>query len=284
MANMKIPEKDAVFLIRALGLLVSQAAVYGPSHNVTQSAARSVFAELEQAAKSFGSIEIALRNQQIVLNGADDGISAIVGKNLADRMAMHKISGLVFLVPPDLREFLRFITLFGTQPMAFAAEGGFAGAMKKELMQSVAVVTVAYQRVTDKKPPEEPKVPAPVRIPAPASMGVLDLSAAWGADSASETEPPSEQTDAEETARQKRSSDMAAVLREAAALLESGQGYSAQKLHPSVTDAFRRIRGFLSDMAGESERQITTLASQVSDDRQTIASIESAARRRGIGL
>jgi len=51
-----------------------------------------------------------------------------------------------------------------------------------------------------------------------------------------------------------------------------------------VADALSRIRGYLSDMATGSERQISTLADQVSEDRQTIASIESAARRRGITL
>jgi len=290
MGYTKIPEKDAVLLVRALGLLVSQAAVYGGTHNVTQSAARSVFAELEQAINAYGPIEIALRNQQIVINGSDDGISAVTGKNLADRMAMHKISGLLFLAPMDILEFVKCIALFGRQPMALAAEGGFGGAMKKELLRSVRVVSVAYQRVADDDKTQTSSVATPVRrqVPDTPMVGVLDLSAAWGGGSEIgpdvELDAPREQKDPETQARQKRSADLAALLRDTAALLESGKGYAAQNLQPNVADALGRIRTLLSDLAVDSDRQVSALANQVNEDRQAIASIESAARRRGIGL
>ncbi|HRU20082.1 MAG TPA: hypothetical protein P5125_06980, partial [Kiritimatiellia bacterium] len=99
MAYAKIPEKDAVLLIRALGLLISQASVYGPSHKVTQNAVRSMFTELEQAVKTHGVIEIALNGRQLLVNGSSDGITEAVGKNVADRMALHKIGGLLFQAP-----------------------------------------------------------------------------------------------------------------------------------------------------------------------------------------
>lgn len=287
MAYQKIPEKDAVLLIRALGLLVSQAGVYGPSHNVTQSAARSVFAELAQAVIAFGTLEIALRDGQMLINGSADGIQASAGKNLADRMALHKVTGLLFLSPPDLGDFLRCITLFGTQPLALAAEGGFEGAIKQAMLRSIRVVTVAYQRVEEgeelvvKKPPEEPQ-PAPAAARRPA-VGVLDLSAAWSSEEETASEPEGEQ-DAETQARKKRASDLAALLRNAAEQLESGTGLTAHELSPGVAEALEQIRALLSDLTAGSERHISVLASRVNEDRMTIASIESAARRRGIGL
>ena len=304
MTYTKIPEKEADLLIRALGLLLSQAAVYGPRHNVTQSAARSVFAELEQTLKAFGPIEISLRNEQILINGSSDGITLAAGKNLADRMRLHKIDGLLFLTPADSREFLVCITLFGTPPLTLAAEGGFEGAIKKGALRSVRVVTVAYQRVTDEKPvsaalPAEQPAPVSVPVAPPVAvrrpsakspvLGVLDLSADLddgtegvtansGLDGASGGgQNPAGQ------ARKKQAADLAALLRGAASLLESGGG-SGQDLHPNVVNALGRIRGILSEMAVGSEHEISTLANQVDQDRQTIASIESAARRRGIGL
>jgi hypothetical protein len=285
MAYTKIEEKDAMLLVRALGLLVSQAGVYGPSHNVTQRTAFSVFAELEQTIKSCGPIEIALRGQQILINGSSDGISEVTGRNLSDRMALHKITGLLFLSPPDSREFLKCITLFGTQPLALAAEGGFESAVKKEMLRSVQVVAVAYQRVAGEKPvAAKPDVPptspfVAKRPEAPPVTGVLDLSDAFRE---VEKEPDPEQD--EERARREQSAQLAALLREMAAQLESGKGGSPQALQTNVEDALSRVRGFLSDMAAESDRRISTLADQVSEDRQTIASIESAARRRGIVL
>jgi hypothetical protein len=45
-----------------------------------------------------------------------------------------------------------------------------------------------------------------------------------------------------------------------------------------------RIRDVLAELVKDSERGISVLANQVDADRQTIASIESVARRRGIGI
>jgi len=300
MTYAKIPEKDAVLLVRALGLLVSQAGVYGPSHKVTQSAARSVYAELSQVISTYGPVEITLNEKELLVNGSCDGIGSVAGKNLMDRMALHKIGGIAFLSPLDLNEFLTCVILFGTQPFALTAEGGFDGALKKANLHSVRVVTVAFQRVEEgaklvlkdpalekEKQPEAP--PAARRSAAALASGVLDLSAAL---SGVEDDPGMEEQsganhgrhDPASLTHQKRSSELAALLREAATLLESGAGHSAQELPSTVVDALSQIRNILSEMAVGSEHEISALASQVNEDRQTIASIESAARRRGIGL
>jgi hypothetical protein len=284
MAQTNIPEKDAMLLLRAMGLLMSQAGVYGPAHNVTQGTARSVFAELEQSINAFGPVEIALRDQQIVINGCPGDVNDAKGKNLADRMALHRISGLLFLAPPDSGEFLKFITLFGTSPAGLAAEGGFESAVKNALLRSVKVVSVSYQRMSGEKPPDKPpepqSPPAIVRRPAAAlASNVLDLSAAF-----SDVEKASEAGPGEELAHQEKSSKLASLLRELAAQLESGKGGSAQALHPDMADALSRARSILSDMATGSERDIEALSEQVKEDRQTIDSIEAAARRRGVAL
>lgn len=297
MTYAKIPQKDAVLLVRALGLLVSQAGVYGPSHKVTQSAARSVYAELETAVKDYGQVEIALNGKEILVNGSSEGIGEMAGKNLSDRMALHKINGIVFLSPSDMEEFLRWVTLLGTLPAALAAEGGFEGALKKAGLRSVRVVTVAFQRVAgepsdepspDLAQPSSPPKPAeaepaspPRKKAATGGLGVLDLSAAL----ASEEEPAEPQDQRPAASEQKRrATSLASLLREAAALLEHDDGRAVSAQHQAVVAALEQIRSVLAAMTADSENHITTLANQLDDDRQTIASIESAARRRGIGL
>jgi len=296
----KIPQKDAVLLVRALGLLVSQAGVYGPAHKVTQSAARSVYAELETAVKSFGQVEIALNGKEVLVNGSNEGIGEVAGKNLADRMALHKINGIVFLSPTNMDEFLRWVTLLGTLPAVLASEGGFEGALKKAGLRSVRVVTVAFQRVAGEPSPETPSevaqhsfspkpaetelaVVPPRKKVAASAVGVLDLSDALGSEE--EHEPKEQQSGGGAVSEQKRrASSLASLLREAAALLEHDDGRPVGAQHQAVLAALEQIRGVLTAMTADSENHITTLANQVDDDRQTIASIESAARRRGIGL
>jgi len=297
MTYAKISQKDAVLLVRALGLLVSQAGVYGPSHKVTQSAARSVYAELEKAVKDYGKVEIALNGKEILVNGSSEGIGEMAGKNLSDRMALHKINGIVFLSPSDMEEFLRWVTLLGTLPAVLAAEGGFEGALKKAGLRSVKVVTVAFQRVagapsdeplpdlglssSPPKPAETEPASALRKKAPPSGVGVLDLSEALGP----EEEPMERQEQRPAASEQKRrASSLASLLREAAALLEHDDGRAVSAQHQAVVAALEQIRTLLTAMTADSEHHITTLANQLDDDRQTIASIESAARRRGIGL
>lgn len=300
MGFQSLPEHQAALLVRALGLLVHQAGIYGSSHNVTQGAARSVFAELEQMLKIFGPIEIATGENLLLVNGSHEGFGAAVGKNLLDRMSLYKLGGLLFTPPLDAREFFYVLQLFGTPPARLAAEGGFEAVLKKAGLRTIRAVSVAYQRLSGDEPaaPEgdkgkslyysaEPVSPRTAEASKPAKPGVLDLSAALagvaplGRAQAPEKPARPAETELQQT-RRERAQALAAMLREAAAVLERGleDGSSSQE----VGHVVGRIRDALSEMAAGSRRDIAVLADDVNEDSKTIASIESAARRRGIGL
>lgn len=294
MAYAKILEKDAVLLVRALGLLVNQASVYGPTHKVTRMAAGSVFSELARMVAAYGTVEIVANEKEVLVNGSAEGIGPVVGKNLSDRMALHKIGGIVFLSPSDLNEFLTCVSLFGSQPFALAADGGFEGAVKKAKLRSIQVVTVAFQRVVGDSPAEPPPPvpePEPKAHPAPSEaqgrpavrggVGVLDLSSDLSMDEDAEEKP---HKDTARDDRERRASSLAALLRETASLLEQSGAQTTDMRHQAVVAALEQIRRVLTTMTADSETHIATLANELDDDRQTIASIESAARRRGIGL
>ncbi len=278
MAYAKIPEKEASLLIRALGLLVNQAGVYGPTHNVTQRAASSVFAELDAIVRRYGAIEIVLKDDRLLLNGSLDGMDATSARNLLDRMVMHKVGGLLFLPPVDRDEFLVCIALFGTPPGTLVEEkGGFEAALKQANLRSIQAVEVAYQRVSDPGHPE----PSVVTPPASIIADVEDLAAAW-ARNFSMQNGVSDEPEVSAATRQRRAQHLAALLRETAALLENDLDSDQQQ--QQILDAIARIREALAEVTRESERHIAALAEQVDADRQTIASIESAAQRRGLGI
>lgn len=295
----KIPEKNAVLLIRALGLLLSQAGIYGPSHKVTQNAARSVFAELEEIIRQYGAVEIALKDNRVLLNGSIDGLDTMSGKNLVDRMGLHQVGGIVFLPSLDLSEFLTCVSLFGRPPAMLAAQGGFEEVLKQSMLRNVRVVSVAYKRVTDQ---EEGGAAGQQQAsgmtseasgkegagPGNEAASLQDLTAAWERDFESSllnaTGPDSELEHTPQTIRHERATALASLLRETATLLDRSGFLSDVEQHRKIIGALTRIRDTLIASTQESERQIATLADQVDDDRQTIASIESAAKRRGIGL
>ncbi len=299
MAYEKIPGKEASLLVRALGLLVNQAGIYGPAHKVTQSAARRVFAELEELVRRHGPVEIALEERRVLVNGSLDGLDAASTRNLADRMALYKIGGLLFLPPADRDEFLACIALFGTPPAALAMRGGFEAALKQAGLRSVQAVAVAYRRVTDIDGAANPATASPAGAgssapsaerphePVAAGPGVEDLAAAWVRDFSMQNAMPEEPVSTQQvgSARQNRARQLAALLRETAEMLEEGDGIlDGAQQQQRVLAAVTRIRDALSEATQESERHIAALADQLDADRQTIASIESAARRRGLGI
>ncbi|HRT28258.1 MAG TPA: hypothetical protein P5527_00555 [Kiritimatiellia bacterium] len=281
MAYAKIPEKEASLLVRALGLLVNQAGVYGPTHNVTQRAARSVFAELDEIIGRYGAVEIVLRENRLFLNGSLDGMDAASVRNLADRMILYKIGGLLFLPPANRDEFLVFVTLFGTPPAVLAAKGGFETALKQVGLRSIQAVEVVYQRIADA---DRPAVPTTVTPPATATANVEDLVAAWARDFSMQ-DAASEESVIPIVMQQDRIQQLAALLRETATMLECDDvGLDSDQRQQQIREAIVQIRAALTEVTLESERHITALAEQVNADRQTIASIESAARRRGLGI
>ena len=296
-----IPAEEAIALLRSLGLTIGQAGIYGPTHNVTQHAARAVFPELEHIIAQYGALEITLRENKLLVNGTILDVGGSSGKNLLDRMTLHKVEGIAFLSPPNLDEFLNCITLFGTSPMALAATGGFETAMKNASLRSVQVVNVQYRRVSKdqssaakKSDPDHPETPRVPRRPslAKSTAGILDLAAHpdASADATGSIGNGASISTFEETrrqavaARQQRSTALAGLLRKAATLLEQEVAAEQEPPPEDISAAFNQIRDMLATITTSSERQIKTFAGQITADSQTIQDIESAARRRGIGL
>ena len=298
-----LPSEDALSLLRSLGLLVGQAGIYGPAHNVTQQAARIAFPALEQMVTRQGAIEITLRDKQLLVNGSAMDVGGSSGKNLLDRMTLHKVEGIAFLPPANLDEFLQCVTLFGTPPAALAASGGFENAMKQAGLRSVQVVNVTYRRVARDAADAAARTPPAatdrqrllLRQHRPgatmAASGVLDLAPLTEDDTTltndvagSAGAPAAHARHPSAAIRQQRTSALAGLLRQAATVLEQANAGDAENQHAVIEGTVSQIREMLTSMTTDSEHQIQTFAGQVNADRLAIADIESAARRRGVGL
>jgi hypothetical protein len=289
----KIPDDALVPLLRDLSLLIGQAGIYGVTHNVTQNAARAAFPLLERVVGEHGAIEITLRDRTLVINGEASAAGSASGRNLVERMILHKIEGIAFLPPVNWDEFLKFVTLFGTPPMTLAADGGFENVMKQANLRSVQVVNVQYRRVIGSQAAKpDPARPAKPRAPRRTAtriltdlLGLPALPEKNGADG--EALPPIQTEENRQkaiAARRQRSGALAAMLRQAATVLERHDDTANDDRPQDVLAALNQIRDVLASMTTDAERRIQSLADQVHADRQTIASIESAARRHGVGL
>lgn len=279
----RLAPSDAVLLVRSLGLLISQAGIYGIRHNVTRQAARSVFVELERLLAAYRQIEIDCHEHRLLVNGAEECVDSSTAKNLVERMEAHKVGGLEFLSPPDMDDFFACIALFATQPNALAASGGFEEGLKRANVRSIKTVQVSYRRADEEDQPR-------ANQSRPAGVGLLDLSSALSQpdeDGGSVGAWPGRASDVppapkEKSAFKEQAAMLAAFLRETAELLE-GQ-LSQRELHVKIALTLDKIRAALEEFTEESQEHISSLADQVDADKLKIDSLESAARRRGIGL
>ena len=298
-----VPDHTAIALVRSFGLLVQQAGMYGLSHNVTQLALREAFLHLESAIAMYGPIEIAISENTLFVNGAPIKSSDTSLKNFINRIEMHKIGGVLFSPQVDNEEFMIFTKILSTSAMTLASRGGIKGAIEGAGLHAITLVNSEYRKVVEEEAEKEklsplplPSAPLPLsgekasahdRSSGPAVLDLSDIAAAespfgfsspeTGANSVSEL-------DDNRKRRQENISKMADMLRSTAALIENEGMLPGETGQQQILASLERILKMVEASSRATKIRISKLAGQVEADRQTIASIESAARRRGIGF
>jgi hypothetical protein len=158
-------------------------------------------------------------------------------------------------------------------------------------LHSIQIIATEYRKVPEGEPEmisasPENKVFSLDGAPG----GVHDLSAElkgsspFAAPFAASHDAGSEAQEALKRRRRENTQKMASLLRDTAALLESSGTLPPEIQHKQILTAIERILKLLESTSAETRKHINHLAGKVEADRQTIASIESAARRRGIGF
>lgn len=290
-----IPDPGATALLHSIGLLLQQAGMYGMGHNVAQLALQEAFARLETTLALHGAIEFAVSGSDLLVNGSTLASKDPSIASMASRIEQHKLGGILFLPAIDHAEFSIFIRLMTSSPAAIANLGGLRQAIEDAGLRYVKLVNTEYRKVPEGEP-APPPAPTDSKssdnkvfsLGAGASGGVLDLSSELGGTPQSFAPPSSaDEAGAEDAAKRRRRENakkMADLLRATAALLENSGALPPEIEQRQILSAIERILHHLESSSVEVRKQINRLAGQVEADRQTIASIESAARRRGIGF
>lgn len=283
-----IPSQTSTALLRSLGMLIQQAGMYGMSHNVTVLATREAFEQLESALALYGTIEMAVAEKAFLVNGMPIDSHDPSVHNFSNRIQMHKLGGIVFAPETTEEEFLIFTKILSSSPMALTQLGGMKKALENARLQYILSTTEAYKKVSE----AEPEALAPPQKPEHQQGPiVLDLSDEFD-DVAphvafATTHPESTHDDELEELKQKRlenATRMASMLRATAALIETGGMLPGEVGQQQILASIERLLKMVEVSSRETKTQIAKLAGQVNADRQTIASIESAARSRGIGF
>lgn len=294
-----IPSQTSIALLRSLGMLVQQASMYGMSHNVTALAISEAFAQLESALAMYGIIEMTDAENTFLVNGVPIDSKDPAVHNFINRLQTHKFDGVVFASETSEEEFLVFTKFISSSATSLIQLGGLKNALESAGLHYISSTTSAYKKVSETTP-ATPLSPLVKSIPAsesksisPRQQGsaVLDLSEALTNEdapgifaNATLGSPHEIELEALKQKRRENAYKMASLLRATAALIENESVLPAELGQQQILASIERILKMVEASSRETRAQIAKLAGQVNADRQTIASIESAARRRGIGF
>ncbi len=309
----KVDISDARLLVRSMGLLLNQAAVYGPVHNVTKSATARVYEEVRQLLECYHVLELTVKINLICVNGSSEEIDAAISTNLVRRFAQLDINGLLMVSPLPLREFEKAVKILAMPIALITQSAGVSRLFERENIKAVAVVRVDYKRVMDAaiadlepepdvqptvetEKVDKPEPPPPVKtekIPTAATTisaptGVIDLSADLADDELSYADfgLKSSEEELNEHRRQRRaqSAHLAELLRKTAETLENNPAQDPQQELEMVISALEQVRLQLIELSHGSEKAISSLAREVDADKLTVAGLEADAIRRGFPL
>ncbi|MFO7937628.1 MAG: hypothetical protein R6V06_08495 [Kiritimatiellia bacterium] len=285
---------DARLLVRSLGLLLNQVAVYGPVHNVTKTAIQRVYEEVYEKLNRYGVLEFTVKNNLICVNGFSEDLDSSVSSNLVRRFSQLDIAGLLFTRPVSERDFERSIKILARPAAVITKDSGVEALLTAEGVRSVSVVSVAYRRVEeDAEDIDEAETRSGTAVrevsAAATEDGVFDLSAELMGEAESDLLPfdaglrDEEKRSAEKEKRKKQSSKLAELLRQTAELLEGNSENPKDELG-RVVEALETVRTTLLEMSSDSQIAISSFARDVDEDKDTVAGLEAYARRRGFSL
>lgn len=268
----KIPLDDALHLVRDLGLLVNQVAIYGVTHKVIQQQAVDFFTRLKPFLETHETVEFALQGEKLGVNGETDGIDMMSARNLKEKMLLHKLPGIFFSRDLTQDEFLAFISCLGKPPGKVQELGGFEEVLKKSDMKGVSLVHFVYERVdtknakTDQPPPKEeeaqppaplpapPPVKRPKRIPKPNPEGMEDASL-----SAPPAIDPEHHAPTQARLRRKRvQTELGTLFEEVTQLVAAKHETQSEKM----VETLRSIRDTLRNSTETSKERIASLLGQ----------------------
>lgn len=140
---------DGLSLIKAVGLVLVNMGLYGPSHGVTVRSLEEALAILNGLGGQAEDIHISLGDEGLLVNGAvvEQKISPV--QVFAARVRALDAKGFSIQTAIPRAEFESLLRLLSARPDEVARTGGFAATVAALGLQAVRTVRVTYQEVSE---------------------------------------------------------------------------------------------------------------------------------------
>lgn len=261
----KIPLDEALALTRDFGLLTNQVTFYGVSHKVIQQQALTFFETLKKMLTAYGNIEFAIQGDKVAVNDSSDGIDPMSGRNLKEKMLLHKLPSISFDPALTQQEFFTLLSYLGTAPVKIQEQGGVEELLKKADIKGVSLSHFIYERVDAKNVKQEPTLPVETTSPPPpkprkrSPKPVLNGQADAALQEGQEPINPEQHAPTQARIRRKRvRSELNSLLTEVTQLV-SNEGTPNNE---QVVETLRTIRDTLRQSTEPSKERIATLLGQ----------------------
>ncbi len=169
-------EAQAKDLVRAIGLVFSNAYLYGLQHPVTRQALDRCYEQVRTAANAWKEISLSLTDEAVMINTTTVARSHPLVQAFARPLAERDISNFVIDQGLSREQFDRLMETLNARPEELRQMGGLSKALEAAGVQNVRAWAVTYKRVTEHEAVVEREPDASAEEGArAAAVPVLDL-------------------------------------------------------------------------------------------------------------
>jgi hypothetical protein len=140
---------DGGEILRAIGLVYNNMALYSPEHSVTKQSAEDAFKILSAELEKVDEISFTVDEGLLMIDDSLVELKNPLMRGFVDQLYSLEIG--TFAIEKDMtsEDFLKLIELLGAKPEEMKALGGFRAALETVGIKTVQATTVRYEKVTE---------------------------------------------------------------------------------------------------------------------------------------
>jgi hypothetical protein len=136
-------------LVRAIGMVFSQALTYGPEHGVTKKTIASTFDTINKGLAQCGELQFSITDDALLVNNVSVNLKNPLAKGFASHLIQRDIRNFSLEKSLTLEKFGSLIEVLNKKADVIKSEGGFAHVIGKTGIEGVRSAKISFVQVTE---------------------------------------------------------------------------------------------------------------------------------------
>jgi signal transduction histidine kinase len=138
-------------MLRSLGSVFENRALYGPTHNVTIQSLESAFEAISQCLATDPTLLFTITPDECNLNNRPAGQNVPIIGQFIDRLRAHEVSTLTLKQDMGPDEFIALVELIAQDPAQVESEGGFAAKLETSIFLHIESRKVTFVELAEEE-------------------------------------------------------------------------------------------------------------------------------------